>query len=76
MRRTTHHTRAGIPFPNADFLIEIDLLPLRMASAPQFSKVLPDRRPKFSEFSAALLIMNIRTVGAIKADQHSFHGDR
>ncbi len=63
-----------MPLPNADFLVEVDLLPLLMAGALQLSEVLLDRHPKFTDFSAALLIMGILTAGKIEADQHSFHG--
>jgi hypothetical protein len=71
-RHPTHHSPAGIPLPNADFLVEIDLLPLRMAGALQLSEVLLDRHPKFTDFSAGLLIIGILTAGKIEADQRSF----
>jgi hypothetical protein len=61
LRHPTHHLRAGLRLPNADFLVEVDLLPLLMAGALQLSEVLLDRHPKFTDFSAALLIMGILT---------------
>ena len=76
LRYPTHHSQAGIPVPYADCLVEIDLRPLRMAGALQLSEVLLDRYPKFTDFSATLLIMGILTAGEIEADQHSFHGNR
>jgi hypothetical protein len=43
-----------------------------MAGALQLSEVLLDRHPKFTDFSAVLLIIGILTAGKIEADQRSF----
>ena len=72
LRHPTHHLRAGIPLPNADFLVEVDLLPLLMAGALQLSEVPLDRHPNFTDFPAALLIMGILTAEKSKLISTAF----